>query len=694
MRRALLAFLSMAAAAAACKAPEASPLELVRGGPDEYDLRFDGNASFDDAKLAREAREPLQEYVESGLKKYAVDDAAYTLRLFYESEGFPRAEVDYEVRTEGRKKPLVVLQVREGVRTELTSIDFVGNEHFEGDNLRKLVTPDAGGLFGEKRTWYSHSRLEAARGRIEALYYESGYLDVQVELDDPRFSPDLSTAEAAYTIREGPRYVLNEVKLDALPEEWRAPAEKALKEVIGKPWFPRVGYEVKAKIEDVAANRGHPQARATVSRVPDTEPGDVRLDVSFVTGPEVHVGEIRVVGNERTKAGFIRSRLELDPGDLYDRSKQRESFRNLYATGIFERVDLHLDPDTERPNAAGEGVVRDLVVEVKEGPSLEVYVEPGYGSYEGPRILTGVTERNLFGTGRRLTLEAAAALRAQSGTIRFTEPNLFGPHTDFDLEGFAKRREEPSFTSEDVGGAAQVRHRFSREVSAILRFERSQSRATDISADVEQDILDQENVDLSIVSLAPAYDTRNAPFLPTRGMLARFTTEVSAPDLGSEIGYVRLLGTLVRYFPTGTSSTFAVSFRSGVLIATDGTESFPIQLRFFNGGENTVRSFRESELGPKDQEGDPLGGEVYNVYSMEYRRMLFSHLQGAVFFDAGNVLDQSTEYGSFDGIRTGVGVGLRYLLPIGPVRLDFGVNPDPKADEDSFVLHFSLGTAY
>ena len=283
---------------------------------------------------------------------------------------------------------------------------------------------------------------------------------------------------------------------------------------------------------------------------------------------------------------------------------------------------------------------------------------------------------------------------AQSAKLRFTEPNLFGPRTNVDLEGFAGRREEPSFTREEVGAAAQIRHRFTRQVSSTLRYERNISRAIDIEVEDPDAIEDAEKLNLGLLSLTPAYDSRNAPFLPTRGTLGRFTVELSDPVLGSELGYVRLLGTFAHYFPMQDRSAFAVSMRTGVLLATSNDESFPIQVRFFNGGENTVRSFRESELGPKDANGEPLGGEAYNVFSAEYRRSLIGHLQGALFFDAGNVLSSSSDYGSFIEVRYAVGAGLRYVLPIGPVRLDLGVNPDPEGGESSFVLHFSLGTAY
>jgi len=146
-----------------------------------------------------------------------------------------------------------------------------------------------------------------------------------------------------------------------------------------------------------------------------------------------------------------------------------------------------------------------------------------------------------------------------------------------------------------------------------------------------------------------------------------------------------------------------------------GEVTLPLSERFFNGGENTVRSFKESELGPRDSSGDPAGGYGLNVFSIELRQRLIGNLIGTIFVDYGNIApnrsreeqgeksyDSRSEVISdtlddfFKDFRPAVGLGLQYLLPVGPVRFDFAFNPDNNSqrDEDSFVFHFSVGTAF
>ena len=106
-----------------------------------------------------------------------------------------------------------------------------------------------------------------------------------------------------------------------------------------------------------------------------------------------------------------------------------------------------------------------------------------------------------------------------------------------------------------------------------------------------------------------------------------------------------------------------------------------------------MRSFGERELGPHDSGGDPIGGEYYTIFNVEYTFPIYGDLLGAVFVDAGNLLRDASSP-SLNDMRYGIGAGLRYNLPIGPVRLDYGVNPDPRPDEARGAFHFSFGFAF
>src|SRR5207248_9445645 len=125
-------------------------------------------------------------------------------------------------------------------------------------------------------------------------------------------------------------------------------------------------------------------------------------------------------------------------------------------------------------------------------------------------------------------------------------------------------------------------------------------------------------------------------------------------------------------------------------------DALPISIdeRFFNGGSTTVRSFAERDLGPHNR-GNSIGGEFFSVFNVEFTFPLYGELLGAAFFDAGNLLPSSNDpfasvTAGFHEMRYAVGLGLRYKLPIGPIRLDYGYNPDRRPSEDVGAFHFSF----
>ncbi len=199
--------------------------------------------------------------------------------------------------------------------------------------------------------------------------------------------------------------------------------------------------------------------------------------------------------------------------------------------------------------------------------------------------------------------------------------------------------------------------------------------------------------------------------LPVHPQLAKTTVEFGVVSCHQPT----IAETLRLFFGLARGTVLGARYTTGLIIPGRGEATLPLSERFFNGGENRVRSFKESELGPKDPSGDPVGGYGFNVFNLELRQRLIGNLIGTVFIDYGNVAPNRSRserglqpYDSrsdvisdtlddfFKDFRPGVGFGLQYLLPVGPARVDFAFNPDRRSqdDEDSFVIHFSIGTAF
>ena len=520
----------------------------------------------------------------------------------------------------------------------------------------------------------------------------------------------MNSAQASVTvhIEEGIRYVIDDVLFRGdVTAEAQDLLKKPRQELIGKPYFTRRRLILQSRLLEIYGNLGYPNALVDVTEKQGAEPGLVVLAAEITKGPWVTISEILIRGNDKTKKKFIRNRLRLQPGDRFSLNQQQKSFRELYKTGLFSKVDLHLEQR--------EGTDRwPLVVEVTEAPAKEVYFEPGWGSYELLRLKAGFQEKNLLGTGRIFGLEATGSFKAQSLVARLSDPWFLNTKIKADLSGFYSRREEPSFTRKDRGGTLSFTRTLTEHVKATGGYG---FRMTDIS-DVDPEIEDVDNVtdyDYASLKAQATYDSRSDLFFPLRGQRSFISVEYADSFLGSQITLTRLTAGVRYFIPLTQSTILGMRYRTGLIVPGADDFNLPIAERFFNGGENTVRSFRQSELGPKDENGEPVGGLAYNVINIELRQRLIGNLTGSLFLDLGNVSPNRTRaeqgeppYDSksdimsdtisqfFKDFRTGVGFGLQYQLPVGPARVDFAFNPDRDSgrDEDFFVFHFAVGMAF
>jgi len=173
------------------------------------------------------------------------------------------------------------------------------------------------------------------------------------------------------------------------------------------------------------------------------------------------------------------------------------------------------------------------------------------------------------------------------------------------------------------------------------------------------------------------------------------TVGISSQAIGSDLDYVKADIGFSVYHPIG-NGIFRVRTRAGVIQPLGDQEDIPIAVRFFNGGQNSVRSFEERELGTEDpNSGFPLGGEFYSVLNAEYVYPIqqVNGLSIIPFFDAGNLLEDASDIG-FTDIRYGYGLGVQYMTLIGPLRIDYGINPDPRVNEEDGVLHIGFGSEF
>jgi outer membrane protein assembly factor BamA len=371
-------------------------------------------------------------------------------------------------------------------------------------------------------------------------------------------------------------------------------------------------------------------------------------------------------------------------------------------------VDLFL----EDPGPPGQQI---LVASVTEAPTREFYIEPGWGSYELLRLRLGWREKNPFGGGRNVGLETTVSAKSRQVEANLVDPWFLDTEITADVPLYYNYREEPSFTREDIGLSPSLSSQLSTHISATVAYNLRNTDISDVDPLVALEDLGDDNYNFGSIKLQTTYDDRDDPFYPSRGRRLTFSIEHADSALGGDITFTRLNAGMRYFYSLNPDTVLGLRYATGFIYPGSGETNVPISERFFNGGENSVRSFKESELGPKDLSGNPVGGLAFNTINVELRRRLFGDLSGTLFYDLGNVAPNRsiTEGGRrppenrsdavsdtlddfFSDFRSGIGFGLHYKLPIGPVRCDLAWNPDADKDrdEDNWVFHFSVGMAF
>lgn len=662
---------------AAAPAPAQEPAPVTG-----YELHFEGNTSVPSRELERAAIDELADLVRNGYRRADVDDAAFVMESWYRAQGWPDARVRYRT-TRGDGLLVATFLVEEGPRCALGQVRVRGVHAMTREQVSSFLLPPA--QYADGGTpWFVASQVSGAASSIRTAYWALGHLDVEVEPPELEFAPDRSSVEVLVRVREGVSYRVRRFQFEGVEQVPLAALEAVVEPLRGLPYYPRRAYEVRTAVHAVCANAGFPDAAVEVLPEPNPDTGAVRFTVRLVEGPQVRIRSVEVRGNDRTSTSFIRERVRMEPDELYSQRKEHASFRSLFETGLFARINFGLE---------GEGEVRTLAVQVEEALAKEFMVEPGYGSYEGARMELGFRERNLFGTGRQFRSEVELTQVGYSALGGYTDPWLLDSAISMDVPVYFRRRQEPSFTRAEVGAGIDLRHEFNDDFSlaggvGLRRSNVSGVKVVGPAAGLTED------VDILSLRAEPTWDSRNDLFNPTRGALARLQLERGLDLWAGELEFVRARASFAQVLPLNPRETtlLAAGLRAGVIVPTGGTEEIPLQERFFNGGESSVRSFEEGELGPLDPNGQPLGGETFTTLNLELRQKLSSSLWGGLFVDAGNVGPTTADF--FGDYRYGVGVGLRYLLPVGALRVDFGWNPDQRPVDESYQVFLSVGMAF
>lgn len=568
----------------------------------------------------------------------------------------------------------------EGRPPVVASLRIRGNKAVSTGELKGLMYTRQDPLFswfpGVKNQRFDPAVFRSDVARILSRYQDLGYYNAEADTTVERVQAGV---RIEIRVREGEPVRVSALRVVGLPDDAEVDSARirsALRTRQGRPLVRGNVDRDRDLILSRLQNSGYAFADVAVHR--DVHKEALQAEVTFrVThGPKCVFGRALVQGNQRVSAEVVRRGVTFREGRVFRKRRFLDSQRQLYRSGAFRSVSLTLPDSVEKASPV------DVLVTVNERPPRSLKLGASYDTEEQVRGQVTWVHRNFLGGARQLGLDTEASALAASATLSLRQPYIWGSKTWLYLSGFVEQDRPEEVRVKRTGGSATLERMF--RASGRLAFQ-VRTEFVDFATDSTRTNFRIEYQE----------DTRDDFFDPRRGLLALVAVQESGFLFKSRQEILKLTGEGRWYRRVIWRSVLAFRVAGGVIQELSGQAEVPNFERFFAGGARSVRGWELNQLSPRDAAGNPVGGLSLLEGSLELRTRLLSVLGTAVFLDGGNVGPGQFDAFDFARLKWSVGAGLRYLSPIGPLRLDvaYRLSGDPAVTRRR-QLYFSLGQAF
>jgi outer membrane protein insertion porin family len=649
------------------------------------------------------------------------------IRDEYVKKFFPNVKIGAEIQPiEGSAGSAnVIFTITEGERAKVHKYRFTGNTSIPDEELRAT--------FGQ-RPWYdprgwftdtpvSAQDLEDARQQAEEVYKNAGFLDAKVATPSMEKIGN-EKVDVVFAVTEGDVYHVDSTAIRGVklfPEqEVKASAAERLKVdgVAGRKTIDDAAKDVR----DYYGSRGYVDTavRPVIEAVPG-KPGRMAVTFDVREGELVYIRNIVIRGNNKTKDKVIRREVMVSPGEIMNEVRIEKSENRLKNLGYFANVRHY----TEQANQPG---TRDLIYDVEEQRTGNFMVGAGFSTVDSLVGFMELTQSNFdilnwpnfTGGGQKARLGLEAGSRRQTAEVSLTEPWFMDRPLALTVEAYRRMRWFDQYDEVRTGASAglsypvkvgRVGARYTLEMVGMedvdngewyLDPEGSQNSTPDNWTGEANKFFKYQEDEYgdainSVIRLYWAHDTRDQPFVPTKGYQTTVFGEVFEGNVGDNELYK--MGANYRHWFRMPWYKHVLSLRGRVetVDAYGNDGEVPIYEKLFIGGPRTIRGVEYRDVGPKLYRGDggnghaPLGGQSLGLVSAEYSIPVFKAVRLASFIDAGSLSADSFDPQMSD-VCVAAGVGVRIDIPGFPIRFDFAkpvVSDDDYTNDEFFS--FAIG---
>ena len=580
--------------------------------------------------------------------------------------------------------------VTPGKKYRIEDFSFEGVKAFSPLRLKEDLAASERVLFFDL---LSPDRLFALPREIEYLYQANGYPDAKVDLDLRRTD---SGIRVVYKVQEGLRRKIQSISFAGLRLFSAAALLKELVDVQGGPYFPPNVQRDAGILDNYYLNHGVRGTKIT-PRVETTGNGLYDLKFEIEEGRVVTVRNILITGNKTTRASVIAKEIRVKKGAPADYSLIQETKQRLERLGLFSETRVE-EIQTDEENET-------LIISVFEGEKN--YVGAGIGVEteapvtslalwdSQPRVRgTGEYIRsNVLGLAAQLSLVGQYSLIEKRAIASWNQPYLFGLPLQPSFLAWTEKEDRVSYTYDRQGFSFNTIRPLHRDLLLLTTLSWTRTVLTELK--IPESSVDRrfQPYSTALAAVSLIRDRRDDSLNPEKGYFLSWVGQLASPILGTESDYWKSFFKF-QYFRTVFSRLhFGLTARLGL-----GHGKISIPERYFAGGANSFRGEKFDMLGPKDPDGNPLGGQALFLVNAEMGFPLIpamKALSGVGFIDVGNVFAQVKDF-RVTNLESAVGLGLRYRTPLGPVRFELAwkLGPPDTARGRKPLIIITMGNVF
>jgi len=648
-------------------------------------VKFKKNTIYEDEELA----DIVNTRTGTILNVHKLNSDVNRMRLMYTEKNYHNCSVTYEIISLDHSQADIVFNIEEGEKIRVEKITFEGNKYFSDKQIKKAMETSEKGFFSFFTSSGDLNEIEVKNDviRIESLYKNNGFIDTKVS--DPIIDIGEKLISIRFKIDEGAQYKIKKINITG---DLIFPKEEIFEIIQSKEAELYNREDIRKdilSISDIYSNKGF----ANVNITPLVNKSDTKkmMDITYSIdkGEPVYFKRINISGNLKTRDKVIRREIKIVEQDLYSKENIQKSFKNLNRLDYFAQIDV-------RPVKISHENEMDIDIRIVEKQTGTFSIGGGFSSYDGGFVSGMVQERNLFGKGQTIKLEAKLSKESILYQISFFEPYIMDTAVSGGIRLYKEDQEYDFYDKEALG------------ITLNLGYRLFDYTGIGIIYNIED--FDITNVQSTYTNMTPGsfltssikpyiqYDSRDDLFLPTQGAKHKISIEYAGELLGGDIDYTKYLVETGIFFPLFWKFTGALHAEAGYLDDRSSNDIDIDYIRFYLGGMNSVRGFDKNDISGK-RTGDikDRGGEKYVQFNAEVTFPLTEKykLAGVFFYDRGDVYRTSEDINLGDQFSS-YGTGVRWNSPIGPLRVEYAWVIDGKNIKKSGdgKFEFSVGASF